>query len=155
MKKKISIVCFMLLLILPNIVMATNENELIQMQEETNRIIESIESQKLEGSAINSFIYAIFIVVGISMIFEFFVRGYREEIRKKKEEGESAKEIRIKLLITYGIHILAVVIMWLICAFALKLTGIYIWFLGAITVYIVEISPLFTIHFRKKKKEGV
>lgn len=153
MKKKIGILCFLILLILPSIVMATSENELLKLQEETNQIMQSIQEQKLDESGINAFIYAIFIVVAISMIFEFFVRGYREEVRRRKQEEIPAKEIRIKLLIVYIIHLFVIGALWLICNYALKFTGIYIWFLIAITVYIVEISPLFTIHFRKRKKE--
>lgn len=132
----------------------STESELIQMQEETNKIIESIEAQKLDEGAINAFIYAIFIVVAISMILEIFVRSYKEQIRNKKDANEPVKNIRIKLLIIYGIHIAALIILWLVCTYALKFTGIYTWFLIAITVYIVEIAPLFTIRFKKKKDKG-
>lgn len=152
MKKKISLLCLILLLV-PTFTFATSEKQLIQMQEETNRIIESIESQKLDPKTTNSFIYAMLAIVAISMIFEFFVRGYKDEIRNKKEQKESTKKIRIKLWITYGIHVLFTIIACLICRYALNITGIYVWFLAIVTIYIVEIAPLFTIHFRKKKKE--
>lgn len=152
MKKKISILFLILMLIIPSFVMAT-EADIIRMQEETNRIIESIESQKLSEEANNAFIYAIFIVVAVSMIFENFVRKYKDDIKNKKENEESAKDIRIKLMITYLIHMLLIAILWVICTYVLKITGIYIWFLIIITVYVVEISPLFTIKLKKKKKE--
>ena len=131
--------------------MTASQNELIQMQEETNRIVESIESQRLDAQSTASFIYALFAVVAISMIFENFVRGYREEKRNKKQAGESVKDIRVKLLATYGIHIVVIIILWAVCKFLLNLTIPYIGFLIAITVYIVEIGPLFAIHLKFKK----
>lgn len=151
--KKIGILFLIILFLIPNSIFATSENELLQMQEEANEIIEEIESQKLEESAVNTFVYLIFIVVAVSMLFEFFVRGYREELKRIKENGEPTKEIRIKLLIIYCIHIVAIVILWLINNYLLNITGIYAWFLIAITLYIVEIAPLFTIRIKKRKKE--
>lgn len=123
-----------------------SEQQAIQMQEEASKMIESIESQKLDQAHTISFVYALFVIVGISMVFENFVRSYREEKRKKKEAGEQVGEVRKKLLITYGIHILLIALMWLICSLLLNITSPYIWFLTAVTVYIVEIGPLFTIH---------
>lgn len=153
MKRKISILFLIVLLLIPNFIFATSENQLLQMQEEANEIIGEIESQKLEESAVNTFVYLIFIVVAVSMVFEFFVRGYKNEIKRRKENEESTKEVRIKLLITYCIHIVAIAILWLINNYLLNITGIYGWFLIAITIYIVEIAPLFAIDIKKKNKE--
>ena len=130
-----------------------SEEQAAQMQEEANKIIESIESQKLDQSHSISFVYSLFIIVGISMIFENFVRSYKEEKRKKKELGEPLGDIRKKLLIVYGIHILVISLMWLICGLLLKITSPYIWFLTIVTVYIVEIGPMFTLHLKMKKEE--
>ncbi len=68
-----------------------SEQQAIQMQEEANRIVESIESQRLDKPHSISFVYALFVVVGISMVFENFVRGYKEQKRKKKEAGEPVR----------------------------------------------------------------
>lgn len=132
--------------------MTANQNELIQMQEETNRIIESIESQRLDTNATGTFIYCLFIIVAVSMIFEYFVRAFKEDIRNKKQEGKSPNDIRVKLLITYGIHIASIIILWIVSLNLLNFTSIYTWFLVIITVYIVEIAPLFTIHLKKKEE---
>lgn len=132
--------------------METTQSQLIQMQEEANRIVESIESQKLDANSATAFIYTLFIIVGISMIFENFVRSYREQKREKKNKEEPIKELRIKLLITYVIHLAFIIVLWLVCQNLIKLTSPYIWFLTAVTLYMVEIGPLFTIHFKKRTK---
>ena len=130
-----------------------SEEKLIEMQEETNKLVESIESQKLDENAVQSFIYTLFIIVAISMIFEYFVKKYREEKRKKKKAGEPLKETRGKLLIIYGVHILTLLLTWIICEDVLKFTNIYTVVLIAIPVYIVEIAPLFVWHLNLNKKE--
>lgn len=130
-----------------------SEIQAIQMQQETNKIISDIESQKLDSSGTAVFIYALFAIVAISMVFENFVRNYRKLKHDKKKEGEPVTEYRKKLLITYGIHIVVIILFYIICRFLLKLTTPYIGFLIAITVYIVEISPLFAVYIRFKKEE--
>ena len=130
-----------------------SEIQTIQMQQETNKIISDIESQKLDSSGTAAFIYALFAIVAISMAFENFVRNYRKQKHDKKKAGEPIGEYRKKLLIAYGIHIVVVLLFWVICKFALKLTTPYIGFLIALTVYIVEISPLFAIYIKFKKEE--
>lgn len=129
-----------------------SEEQLIEMQEETNRIVESIESQKLKGNEASSFVYALFVIVAISMIFEYFVKKYREEKRNKKKAGESLREVRGKLLITYGIHLFTLLITWIVCYNVLGIPNVYTGFLVAIAVYIVEIAPLFTLHLDLIKK---
>ena len=130
-----------------------SEAQLLEMQEETNKIVESLESQKLEGSVAASFIYALFVIVAISMIFEYFVKKYRKEKRDKKKAGEPLREIRGKLLITYGVHIFVLLITWIICSDVLQITDVYSGFLIVVAVYIVEIAPLFTIHLNLNEKE--
>ena len=133
--------------------MTVTENQIIQMQEETNRIIESIESQKMDSNTANLFIYVLLITVAISMIFEYFVREYRKKKKEKKQNGESTNEIVTKLFITYSIHIITLVILWLICLYLMKFTILYVCCLIAISIYIVGISPLFTFYFKSKKNE--
>ena len=150
MKQKICLLCLLLLLI-PQYVFAMAENQLMQIQEETNRIVQSIESQKIDGQTANSFVYALLAIVAISMIFELFVRNYKREIYEKKDIKEPTKQIRIKLWITYGIHLTILTIFCMICRYLFNITNIYVWFLVVVSIYIVEIAPLFTIHFRKKR----
>ncbi len=129
-----------------------SQEQAIQLQEEANKIVQEIESQKLDDNGVQVFIWALFAIVAISMIFESFVKGYKEIIYDKKKAKESRKEPRKKLLITYGIHILFLVISWVICTFALKLTTPYVFFLLLVSFFMVEIAPLFTIHIRLKKE---
>ncbi len=152
MRKLVVVLCSILFLI-STPVFASNENEIIYMQEEVNKLIENIESQRLDQNTINSFIYSMFVIIAISMIFENFVRSYREKIRIAKKEKLPIKEAYIKLLITYAVHIAITVILSIICYYALNITKIYIWFLVLVTICIVEISPLFTINFLKKNKK--
>lgn len=154
MKIIISLICLILVSILPTYVKAVSENELVQMQEETNRILESIEEQRLDEEGTSAFVYTFFITVAIAMVFEVFVRSYRKELCDKKEAEGDTKDIRKKLLITYVIHLLTIGITLLICTYVLKFTQMYTWFLILITVYIVEIAPLFSIRFKKKKRRN-
>ena len=133
--------------------MNVNPEQMLEMKEEANKIKDTLETQKLDHDGINTFAYALFIIVAISMVFEFFVKSYREEKRNRKLAGKPNNDIKGKLLITYGVHVIVTVIIWLICENLLKLTGVYTGFLIAITIYIVEIAPLFTIHLNLKKKE--
>ena len=55
-----------------------------------------------------------------------------------------------KLFITYIVHVVAIILFWIISRYLLKLTSPYIWLLIIITVYIVEVAPIFTIHLKKK-----
>ena len=128
------------------------EAQAIQMQEETNRIVNEIESQKLDNQEISTFIYAFFIVVAISMVFEGFVKSYRESIHDKKKENKTVSTERKKLLIIYFAHILLTIIMWAICKFAIGLPTPYLGFLIGVTVYMVEIAPLFTVYIKLKKE---
>ena len=122
------------------------------MPENTNDMINSMEGQLLGQEANNRFIYALFVVVGISMIFEYFVRNYKAEIRKRKEEETDYKEIRKKLWIVYGIHVFFMLILSIVVKYALALTNIYVFFLIFVTFYIVEFAPLFSFSFWRKKK---
>ncbi len=133
--------------------MTASENELLQMQEETNRIVSEIQSQKLDEAGATRFIYALFILCGISMIFESFVRSYRAKKKEKKRAGEKTGDLTKKLLIVYGVHLLFVVLFCLICAYILGITGPYLWTLCLITVFMVEISPLFALNLKLNKKE--
>ena len=149
MKKIVSI--FILLVILNTVSFATDEVE--QMQQQTNQMINSIEMQVLDKEANNRFVYAMFIVVGISMIFEYFVKNYKYEIRNKKEEGNEYKDVRKKLWIVYGIHFIFMLILGFVLKNILAFTDIYVIFLLVVTFYIVEFAPLFNFSFWKKKKE--
>ena len=130
--------------------MVEDQNEIIQMQEE---IIESIQSQKLDGPGAERFIYSLFIVCGISMIFENFIKSYRAKKKEKKRAGESTKELTKKIFIVYLIHLLFIALTCLICAYLVKITGPYIWTLCLISVSMVEIAPLFTIDLNFKRKK--
>lgn len=131
-----------------------SEQQAIMMQEETNRIVQDIESQKLDNDGTMAFIYALFVIVAISMVFESFVRSYRRQKHDKKKAGEPVKECRKKLLITYLIHIVVVLLFGVICNFLLKLTPPFTGFLIAVSIYIVEIAPLFAIYINFKKEEN-
>jgi len=123
------------------------------MPENTNEILNTIGQQEITGEALNGFVYALFIVVGISMVFEYFVRNYKTEIRKRKEEEKDYKYVRRRLWLVYGIHFVFMVILGLITKFAMQLTDIYVIFLLIVTFYVVEFAPLFNFTFWKKKKE--
>ena len=152
MKKLVSILIIMVMLIIPcEAVLATN-NEEEQMQAQANEILSSIEAQTMDNEANARFVYALFIVVGISMVFEYFVRGYKAEIREKKEKGESCVTTRKKLWITYGIHAIFMLILAIVLKFIVALTDVYVIFLVIATFYVVEFAPLFSFSFWKKKK---
>lgn len=159
MKKLVSILIMLVILLVGNISLATNEilsnkltQEELEMQSQTNAILNSIESQVLDKEGNTRFVYALFAVVGISMIFEYLVRNYKTEIRKRKEEKEDYKEVRKKLWIVYGIHVAFMVILALIVKYALALTDIYVFFLIIVTFYVVEFAPLFSFSFWRKKR---
>lgn len=148
MKKFVYILIIMVMLIIScTNVFATNEE--IQMQEQTNKILNDIKSQTMDSNGNIKFVYALFIVVGISMIFEYFVKEYRYEIRENKD----CKKTKKKLWITYGIHAIFMIILTLVLKFIVKLTDVYVIFLVIATFYVVEFAPLFSFTFRKKKKE--
>lgn len=160
MKKLVSIFIMLVILLTGNISLATNEilnnkimQEELQMQVQTNEILNSIESQALDKEANNRLVYTLFVVVGISMVFEYLVKNYKTEIRKRKEDDKEYKDIRKKLWIVYGIHIAFMLILALISKYALAFTDIYVFFLIIVTFYVVEFAPLFSFSFRKKKKE--
>ena len=136
MRKLVVVLCSILFLI-STPVFASNENEIIYMQEEGNKLIENIESQRLDQNTINSFIQSMFVIIAISMIFENFVRSYREKIRIAKKEKLAIKEAYIKLLITQAVHIAITVILSRICYCGLNITKIYISFLVLVTICIV------------------
>lgn len=159
MKKLVSILIMLVILLVGNISLATNEilsnkqtQEELEMQSQTNAMLNSIESQVLDKEGNTRFVYALFVVVGISMIFEYLVRNYKTEIRKRKEEKEDYKELRKKLWIVYGIHVAFMIVLALIVKYALALTDIYVFFLIIVTFYVVEFAPLFSFSFWRKKR---
>ena len=129
-----------------------SETQAIQMQEETNRIVQEIESQKLDNDAAASFIYALFAVVAISMVIESFVKNYKDKIYEKKRAGQKYSAERKKLWITYLIHIPVLLLIWCICSFLLNISSPYVGFLIIVSIFMVEIAPLFTIHLNFKKE---
>ncbi len=129
--------------------MGVSNEQFQAMEEETRQIVENIQSQKLDEKGLNVFIYAIFIVIIISMIFESLVKSNREKLREVKDNKEIANPIKKKLLIIYSAHLATIAVLWFIYSIFAKLPGIYIWFLIVVTVYIVDIAPLFTWHLRK------
>ena len=130
----------------------TSEAQAIQMQEETNRIIQEIESQKLSNDVANTFIYALFVIVAISMIFEEVVKSFKQKIHEKKKQGEKDTTSKKRLWITYLIHIPVLVLIWVICKYALGFTDPYVGFLIFVSIFMVEIAPLFTIYINFKKE---
>ena len=130
-----------------------SESQTIQMQEEANKLMSEIESQKLDSNGVASFIYCLFIIVAISMIFESFVRNYKESKRQKRKSEEPTEEFTKKLWITYGIHLVVLILTYLICTYLVGLTTPYTIFLLSISIYIVEIAPKFTLHLDFVKKE--
>ncbi len=130
-----------------------SESQAIQMQEEANKIMSEIESQKLDSNGVASFIYSFFIIIAISMIFEGFVRSYKESKWKKKKNEEPTEEFTKKLWIVYGIHLIALILMYVICTYLVGITTPYVIFLLCVSIYIVEIAPKFTLHFNFDKKE--
>ena len=155
MRKAVTVLITLVIMLTSSTIYASNiTNESEQMQEEANRILTSIESQVLDEKGNTTFVYTLFILIGISIIFEYFVRTYKEQIRTRKDNNEEYKSIRKKLWIVYGIHIIFTVIFSLIAKYAVHLTDIYVYFLALGTVYVVEIAPLFTLHFKFLDRKG-
>ena len=155
MKKVVSLLIILAIIFTSTTIYASNvTSEAEQMQEEANEMLTSIESQVLDEEGNTAFIYALFILIGISMIFEYFVRNYREEIRTRKDNNKEYKNIRKKLWIVYGIHIIFAIIFAFVVKFIVHLTDIYVYFLLLGTVYVVEIAPLFTFHFKFLDRGG-
>lgn len=155
MRKIVSVLVILVIMFTSSIVCASNvTNEAEQMQEEANKILTSIESQVLDEKGNTVFVYTLFILIGISMVFEYFVRTYKEQIRTRKDNNEEYKDIRKKLWIVYGTHIVFTIIFSLIVKFVIHLTDIYVYFLILGTIYVVEIAPLFTIHFKFLDRGG-
>lgn len=135
--------------------MLEETNEIINSEEarQTNEILNSLEQQVQDREDNGKFVYAVFIVVGLSMIFEYFVRNYKTEIQRRKEEEKEYKDIRKKLYLTYALHLVFMIALGLIVKFMVGLADVYTVFLLMVTFYIVEFAPLFNFHFRKHKKE--
>ena len=133
--------------------MGTGKTEISRMEEQSRQIIEFIKSQKLDENQTASYIYTFFAVVAISMIFECIVRSLREQEQEKKMSGEPTKECVKKLLITYLVHVVMIIVVWFICQNLLKFPPIFIWFLILITVCFVEIFPLYTRTRKNKNKK--
>ena len=126
------------------------ENEFLY---KTNEIAKDIDSQTQTVEGNSKLINTLFVVVGISMVFEYFVRKYRIEIKEFKENSKDYKPTRKKLLITYGIHIIFTFILALVVRFALNMSEVFMWGFVFITVYVVEIETLFNFTFKNKKKK--
>ncbi len=151
-KNILLIIC--ILILIPNAAHATNVNMLEeQYRQEANKILSVIEEQKNDVNMTNNLIIALFVTVIISMIFEYFVKFFKYDIKEKNEKEEETKHVRKKLWITYGIHIFALLIMYLIYKYIVKLSDMYTFLLLIISICNVEISPFLQIRMGKKTNE--
>lgn len=147
------LVLFFTILMIPYHAQAVDANILeSQLQQETNEIINMLEEQKSNPQAINSLIVGLFVVVIISMIFENIVRGFKYAIKEKNQNDENTTELRKKLWITYGVHIVIILILFLICKYIVKMLDLYNMFFILVSVCMVEVGPFLQIRMKKKKR---
>lgn len=123
-----------------------------QLQQETNEIMNIIEEQKSNPEAINSLIIGLFVIIIISMIFESIVKGFKYAIKEKNQKDENTTELRKKLWITYGIHIVVILIIFFICKYAVKIIDLYNFFFILVSICMVEIGPFLQIRMKKKNR---
>ena len=155
MKKTVKyfIILFLTILLIPYNVQATDANALEkQMKQEANEIISIIEEQANNPEAINSLIVGLFVVVVISMLFENIVKGLKYEIKEKNQNDNDTTELRKKLWIVYGIHIIVMLIIFLVCKYVVKMINLYNIFFLIISVSMVEIGPFLQIRMKKKDR---
>lgn len=152
--KNILLIIICILMLIPNVIQATNLNMIEeQYKQEANRIISKLEEQKNDTQMTNNFIISLLVTIIISMIFENIVKIFKYDIKEKNKNEDDSSEVRKKLWITYGIHFLVLLIMYLIYKYALKMTGLYIAVLIIISICNVEIGPLLQIRIGRNKKE--
>ena len=155
MKKIIKYILVLLftILVIPHYVQATDTNMLEeQLKQETNEIISILEEQKNNPHVINSLIMGLFGVVIISMIFEGIVKNFKYEIKEKNKNNENTTELKKKLWITYGIHIVSILILFVVCKYIVKILDLYNIFFILISVCMVEIGPFLQIRMKKKNR---
>ena len=155
MKKiiKYILILFFTILVIPHHVQATDTNIIEeQLKQETNEIISILEEQKNNPQAMNSLIMGLFIVVIISMIFEGIVKNFKYAIKEKNKNDEDTAELKKKLWITYGIHIVSILILFVVCKYAVKMLDLYNMFFILISVCMVEIGPFLQIRMKKKNR---
>ena len=126
------------------------ENEILY---QTSEVMEEITSQTQTAEGNSKLINTLFVLVGISMVFEYFVRKYKIKIKEEKQENKDYKQTRKKLWIVYGIHFAFTVIFALIVRFVLKMPDVFMWGYVFITIYVVEIETLFNFSFKRKKQK--
>ena len=122
------------------------------MESDFNAITQQMEYESANIS--ENAIYAFLIVVAISMIFEHFVKEVKEEIRKKKDDGEDVKEARKRMYKILGIHAGVLLLGFIIFAFILKFSSMERWFLVGTSIYVVWISTIRIRFFKRKKQKN-
>ena len=157
---KIIFICFLLSVICMPVAKATNlnvtaEEQRVEIESKMNEITESMQGGESNS---NAYIYMVISTVAISMVFEYFVKKYKFQIREKKFNGEKPTKQRKQLYAILGIHIVVMIILLIICKFALKLNDIFTGFIIFITIYIVWIGTTKILfrnsEFKKKEERG-